>query len=53
LQDIEQIEKFTLIVAFVWYYKTEMLMHENLEKLQLKKHRGKAKSIYKIWACAK
>jgi hypothetical protein len=49
LQDIERIEKLTLIVmiAFVWCYKTGIFIHENIKKIEIKKHGRKAKSIFK------
>jgi hypothetical protein len=47
--DIERIEKLTLIVmiAFVWCYKTGIFIHENIKKIEIKKHGRKAKSIFK------
>jgi transposase len=49
LQDIERIEKLTLIVmiAFVWCYKTGIFIHENMRKIKIKKHGRKAQSIFK------
>jgi len=49
LEDIERIEKLTLIVmiAFVWCYKTGIFIHENIKKIEIKKHGRKAKSIFK------
>jgi hypothetical protein len=49
LDDIERIEKLTLIVmiAFVWCYKTGIFIHENIKKIEIKKHGRKAKSIFK------
>ncbi|TAJ03111.1 hypothetical protein DMA11_24270 [Marinilabiliaceae bacterium JC017] len=49
LQDIDRIEKLTLLVmiAFVWCYKTEIFIHENVKKIKIKKHGRKAKSIFK------
>ncbi len=49
LQDIERLEKLTLIVmiAFVWCYKTGIFIHENIKKIEIKKHGRKAKSIFK------
>jgi len=49
LQDIERMEKLTLIVmiAFVWCYKTGIFIHENIKKIEIKKHGRKAKSIFK------
>lgn len=49
LKDIERIEKLTLIVmiAFVWCYKTGIFIHENIKKIEIKKHGRKAKSIFK------
>ena len=49
LDDIERIEKLTLIVmiAFVWSYKTGIFIHENIKKIEIKKHGRKAKSIFK------
>jgi len=49
LQDIERIEKLTLIVmiAFVWCYKIGIFIHENIKKIVIKKHVIKAKSIFK------
>ncbi len=49
LQDINRIEKLTLIVmiAFVWCYKIGIFIHENIQKIEIKKHGRKAKSIFK------
>jgi transposase len=49
LQDVERIEKLTLIVmiAFVWCYKTGIFIHDNIKKIEIKKHGRKAKSIFK------
>ena len=49
LQNIERIEKLTLIVmiAFVWCYKTGIFIHENIKRIEIKKHGRKAKSIFK------
>lgn len=49
LQDITRIEKLTLIVmiAFVWCYKIGIFIHENIQKIEIKKHGRKAKSIFK------
>jgi len=49
LQDIERIEKLTLLVmlAFVWCYKTGIYLHETIKKIQIKKHGRRAKSIFK------
>ena len=49
LQDFERIEKLTLIVmlAFVWCYKVGIFIHENIKEIEVKKHRIKAKSIFK------
>ena len=49
LQDIHRIEKLTLLVmiAFVWCYKTGIFIHENIKKIEIKKHGRKAKSIFK------
>jgi hypothetical protein len=49
LQDIERIEKLTLLVmlAFVWCYKAGIHLHENIKKIQIKKHGRRAKSIFK------
>jgi len=49
LQNIERIEKLILIVmiAFVWCYKTGIFIHENIKKIEIKKHGRKAKSIFK------
>lgn len=49
LQDIERIEKLTLIVmiAFVWCYKTGIFIHENIKKIEIKTHGRKAQSIFK------
>ena len=49
LQDIDRIEKLTLLVmiAFVWCYKTGIYIHENVKRIEIKKHGRKAKSIFK------
>ena len=49
LQNIERIEKLILIVmiAFVWCYKTGIFIHENIKKIEIKKHGRKATSIFK------
>ena len=49
LQDIGRIEKLTLIVmiAFVWCYKIGIFIHENIQKIPIKKYGRKAKSIFK------
>lgn len=49
LQDVERIEKLTLIVmiAFVWCYKIGIFVHVNIKKIEIKKHGRKAKSIFK------
>jgi len=49
LQDIERIEKLTLIVmiAFVWCYKTGIFIHNKIKSIEIKKHGRKAKSIFK------
>lgn len=49
LQDIERIEKLTLIVmiAFVWCYKTGIFIHDHVKKIEIKKHGRRAKSIFK------
>jgi hypothetical protein len=49
LKDIGRIEKLTLIVmiAFVWCYKIGIFIHENIQKIEIKKHGRKAKSIFK------
>jgi len=49
LQDIERIEKLMLIVmiAFVWCYKIGIFIHENIRKIEVKKHGRRAKSIFK------
>ena len=49
LQDLARIEKLTLIVmiAFVWCYKIGIFIHENIQKIPIKKHGRKAKSIFK------
>ena len=49
LDEIDRIEKLTLLVmiAFVWCYKTGIFIHENIKKIEIKKHGRKAKSIFK------
>jgi len=49
LHDIKRIEKLTqlVMIAFIWCYKTGIYIHENVRKIQVKKHGRKAKSIFK------
>jgi hypothetical protein len=49
LQDTERIEKLLLLVmiAFVWCYKVGIHLHENVKKIDIKKHGRKAISIFK------
>ncbi len=49
LSDIERIEKLILLVmiAFVWCYKIGIFIHENIKRIEIKKHGRKAKSIFK------
>lgn len=49
LQDIVRIERLVLVVmiAFVWCYKIGIFIHENVKKIQIKKHGRMARSIFK------
>lgn len=49
LSDIQRIEKLVLLVmiALVWCYKIGIYVHENIKKIQIKKHGRKAQSIFK------
>ena len=49
LKDIDRIEKLVLLVmiAFVWRYKIGLFLHEKVQAIKIKKHRRRAKSIFK------
>lgn len=49
LNQIKRIEKLLLLVsiAFVWCYAVGIYLHENIKKINVKKHGRKAKSIFK------
>jgi hypothetical protein len=49
LTDINRIEKLLLLVtiAFIWYYKIGIFLHENIRSISIKTHGRKAQSIFK------
>jgi len=49
LSDTKRIEKLILLVmvAFVWAYKVGIHIHQNIKKIEIKKHGRKAKTIFK------
>ena len=48
-QDTDRIRKLLLLVmiAFVWWYKVGIHLHNNTKPIVIKKHGRKAKSIFK------
>jgi hypothetical protein len=53
LKDIECIEKlvFLVILAFVWYYKVDIYLHQ-IHPIKIKKHGRMAKVLKKTWVIA-
>jgi len=49
LQDIERIEKLVsrVFIAFVWRYKVGIYIDFNEQKIKIKKHGYRAKSLFK------
>jgi len=49
LSDTKRIEKLILLimVAFIWAYKVDIHIHQNIKPIKVKKHGRKAKTIFK------
>lgn len=49
LSDTARVEKLILLImiAFVWAYKVGIHIHQNIKPITIKKHRKKAKTIFK------